>query len=304
MGAKPSEQNAGKVNNRGWEMDLNWRDQIGEFQYGIGFNLSDVKNKIVDLGGNQPDLSGYQIRQVGYPIDAFYGYIADGLMTPEDFKINNPETHTYNLPKIPVVMGYKYQPGDIKYKDLSGPNGEPDGRIMPEYDRTVIGSSIPRYTYSVRGNLGWKGIDFSFVLQGVGKCDGYLEGTARHAFQDMAAYPQKIHMKRYDVVSNPNPNAPYPRLTYNTGFNQNTFSTYWLEDASYLRVKNIQLGYTFPEKWMKKARIDNLRLYVSADNLFTFSKFFYAYDPETPVSKGGYYPLVKTIVFGVNLSFK
>ncbi len=285
-------------------MDLNWRDQIGEFQYGIGFNLSDVKNKIVDLGGNQPDLSGHQIRQVGYPIDAFYGYIADGLMTPEDFKINNPETHTYNLPKIPVVMGYKYQPGDIKYKDLSGPNGEPDGRIMPEYDRTVIGSSIPRYTYSVRGNLGWKGIDFSFVLQGVGKCDGYLEGTARHAFQDMAAYPQKIHMKRYDVVSNPNPNAPYPRLTYNTGFNQNTFSTYWLEDASYLRVKNIQLGYTFPEKWMKKARIDNLRLYVSADNLFTFSKFFYAYDPETPVSKGGYYPLVKTIVFGVNLSFK
>ena len=304
LGAKPSEQNAGKVSNRGWEMDLNWRDQIGDFYYGIGFNLSDVKNKIVDLGGNKPDLSGYQIKMEGYPIDAFYGYVADGLMTPEDFKINNPETHTYNLPKIPVVLGYKYQPGDIKYKDISGPYGEPDGRITPEYDRTVIGSSIPRYTYSVRGNLGWKGIDFSFVLQGVGKCDGYLEGSARHAFQDMAAYPQKVHMKRYDVVSNPNPKAPYPRLTYNTKFNQETFSTYWLEDASYLRVKNIQLGYTFPEKWMKKARIDNFRVYLSGDNLFTFSKFFYAYDPETPVSKGGYYPLVKTVVFGVNITFK
>ena len=304
LGAKPSEQNAGKVNNKGWEMDLNWRSQAGEFMYGIGFNLSDVKNKIVDLGGNAPDLSGNQIRMVGYPIDAFYGYIADGLMTPEDFKINNPETHTYNLPNIPVILGNRYQPGDIKYKDLSGPEGVPDGRIAPEYDRTVLGSSIPRYTYSVRGNLGWRGIDFSFVLQGVGKCSGYLEGSARHALQDMAAYPQKVHLERYNVVTNPNPKASYPRLTYNTGFNQNTFSTFWLEDASYLRVKNVQLGYTFPEKWMKKARIDNFRVYASADNLFTFSKFFYAYDPETPVSKGGYYPLVKTVVIGVNLTFK
>ena len=304
MGAKPSEQNAGKVNNKGWEMDLNWRSQAGEFMYGIGFNLSDVKNKIVDLGGNAPDLSGNQIRMVGYPIDAFYGYIADGLMTPEDFKINNPETHTYNLPNIPVILGNRYQPGDIKYKDLSGPDGVPDGRITPEYDRTVLGSSIPRYTYSVRGNLGWRGIDFSFVLQGVGKCSGFLEGSARHALQDMAAYPQKVHLERYNVVTNPNPKASYPRLTYNTGFNQNTFSTFWLEDASYLRVKNVQLGYTFPEKWMKKARINNFRIYASADNLFTFSKFFYAYDPETPVSKGGYYPLVKTVVIGVNLTFK
>lgn len=304
LGAKPSEQNAGKVNNKGWEMDLNWRSQAGEFMYGIGFNLSDVKNKIVDLGGNAPDLSGNQIRMVGYPIDAFYGYIADGLMTPEDFKINNLETHTYNLPNIPVILGNRYQPGDIKYKDLSGPEGVPDGRITPEYDRTVLGSSIPRNTYSVRGNLGWRGIDFSFVLQGVGKCSGFLEGSARHALQDMAAYPQKVHLERYNVVTNPNPKASYPRLTYNTGFNQNTFSTFWLEDASYLRVKNVQLGYTFPEKWMKKARIDNFRIYASADNLFTFSKFFYAYDPETPVSKGGYYPLVKTVVIGVNLTFK
>ena len=216
LGAKPSEQNAGKVNNKGWEMDLNWRSQAGEFMYGIGFNLSDVKNKIVDLGGNAPDLSGNQIRMVGYPIDAFYGYIADGLMTPEDFKINNPETHTYNLPNIPVILGNRYQPGDIKYKDLSGPEGVPDGRITPEYDRTVLGSSIPRYTYSVRGNLGWRGIDFSFVLQGVGKCSGYLEGSARHALQDMAAYPQKVHLERYNVVTNPNPKASYPRLTYNT----------------------------------------------------------------------------------------
>ena len=304
IGATPSEQNVGKVNNRGWELDLNWREQRGDFYYGVGFNLSDVQNKIVDLGGNAPDLSGYQVRVVGSPIDAFYGYVADGLMTPEDFKISDTKNHNYSLPKVPVILGNDYQPGDIKYKDISGPDGVPDGRITPEYDKVILGSNIPRYTYSARGDFGWKGIDFSFVIQGVGKCDGYLEGTARHALQDMAAYPQKVHLERYNVVTNPNPNASYPRLTYNTGFNQTTFSTYWMEDASYLRLKNIQLGYTFPEKWMKKARIDNLRVYVSADNLLTISNFFYAYDPETPVSKGGYYPQVKTAVIGLNVTFK
>ena len=304
IGPKPSEQNAGKVNNRGWEFDLNWRDQRGEFYYGIGFNISDVKNRIVDLAGNAPDLSGYQIRMVGYPIDAFYGYKAIGLMTPEDFKISDTQNHNYSLPKVPVILGNDYQPGDIKYEDISGPDGKPDGRITPEYDKVVLGSNIPRYTYTVRGDLGWKGIDFSFVIQGVGKCDGYLEGTARHAFQDMAAYPQKVHLERYNVVTNPNPNALYPRLTYNTGFNQNTFSTYWMENASYMRLKNVQIGYTFPEKWMKKARIDNLRVYLSGDNLLTVSDFFYAYDPETPVSKGGYYPQVKTVVLGLNITFK
>ena len=304
IGAKPSEQNVGKVNNRGWELDLGWREQRGDFYYGVGFNLSDVKNSIVDLGGNPTDLSGNQIRMVGYPIDAFYGYVADGLMGPEDFRISDTKNHNYSLPNIPVILGNDYQPGDIKYKDISGPDGKPDGRITPEYDKVVLGSNIPRYTYSARGDLGWKGIDFSFVIQGVGKCDGFLQGTARHALQDMAAYPQKVHLERYNVKTNPNPNASYPRLTYNTGFNQNTFSTYWLEDASYLRLKNVQLGYTFPEKWMKKARIEKLRVYVSGDNLLTFSDFFYAYDPETPVSSGGYYPQVKTLVFGLNVTFK
>ena len=304
IGPDPSEENAGKVNNKGWELDLNWREQRGDFYYGIGFNLSDVKNSIVDLAGNSPDLSGYQVRMVGYPIDAFYGYVAEGLITPEDFKISDTKNHVYSLPKIPVILGNDYQPGDIKYKDISGPDGKPDGRITPEYDKVVLGSNIPRYTYSFRGDLAWKGLDFSFVIQGVGKCDGYLAGSARHAFQDMAAYPQKVHLQRYNVVTNPDPNAAYPRLTYNTGFNQNTFSTYWMEDASYLRLKNVQLGYTFPEKWMKKARIDKMRLYLSGDNLLTFSKFFYAYDPETPVSKGGYYPQIKTVVMGLNITFK
>lgn len=304
IGASPSEQNVGSVNNRGWEVDLSWRDKIGKLSYGLSFNLSDVQNKITDLGNTSSDMSSYLIRRVGDPIDAFYGYIAEGLMTPDDFTFYDEFEQKYLSPKIPVVMGPDYQPGDIKYKDISGPQGIPDGRISPEYDRVVLGSAIPRYTYSFKTDLMYQHIDFSFSLQGVGKADGYLTGTARHAFQDMAAYPQKIHLERYNVVSNPNPNATYPRLTYNTDFNQSTFSTFWLENAAYLRLKNVQLGYTLPAEITKKAKIEKCRFYVSGDNLLTLSNFFYAYDPETPISRGGYYPQIKTFVVGVNLTFQ
>lgn len=304
IGARPSEQNVGSVNNRGWEIDLSWRDKIGKLSYGLSFNISDVKNKITDLGDTSPDLSSYLIRRVGDPIDAFYGYITEGLMTPDDFSIYDDFEKKFYSPKVPVVMGPDYQPGDIKYKDISGPQGIPDGRISPEYDRVVLGSAIPRYTYSFKTDLMYQHVDFSFSLQGVGKADGYLTGTARHALQDMAAYPQKIHLERYNLVSNPNPNAAYPRLTYNTDSNQSTFSTFWLEDASYLRLKNIQIGYTLPVEITKKANIEKCRFYVSGDNLLTVSNFFYAYDPETPISRGGYYPQIKTFVVGVNLTFQ
>ncbi|MCI2121450.1 MAG: TonB-dependent receptor [Bacteroidales bacterium] len=304
IGAVPSEENAGSVNNKGWELNVGWKDNIGALGYSLTFNLADVKNKITDLGDTEPDLSGYQIRMVGYPIDAFYGYVAEGLMMPEDFGYYDESEKKYMNPNVPVVVGNDYQPGDIKYKDISGPEGKPDGRITPEYDRVVLGSNIPRYTYSFVGNLTYRNWDLGFTIQGVGKCDGYLKGSARNCFQDMAAYPQIVHLKRFNLESNPDPDASYPRLTYNVGYNQNTFSTYWLEDASYLRVKNLQIGYSLPEGILKKCRIDKSRIYVSADNLFTFTKFFYAYDPETPVSSGGYYPQVKTVVLGINITFK
>ena len=120
----------------------------------------------------------------------------------------------------------------------------------------------------------------------------------------MAGYPQKVHLDRYNLETNPNPNASYPRLTYNTSFNQSTFSTFWLEDASYLRLKNVQIGYSLPERLIQKAKIRKCRIYASGENLLTFTDFFYAYDPETPITSGGYYPQVKTFVVGINLTFQ
>ncbi len=203
------------------------------------------------------------------------------------------------FPILPFLMRDKGKvaPGDIKYRDLNG-----DGKITADKDREVIGDAFPRYTYSLRGNLGWKNFDFSFFVQGVGKGNGYVSSIGIHTFQAYGSYPQEVHRDHWTPE---NTDAWYPRFTYldtrNTTARQ---SDYWLQNAAYLRLKNIQLGYTLPARWTEKLRIQRLRAYVSADNLFTKTDFFYAYDPETVTSAGGEYPQVKTFVFGLNINFK
>lgn len=285
-------QNAGKVQNKGWEMQLSWRDNISDFRYGANFNLSDVRNKVTSLG-NVPPTVGDRIRMVGQPIDAFYGLVAERLAQESDFDYNE-ETKKYT-PKYPTYAGDPVAPGDVMYKDLNG-----DGKITLDDDRQVIGSAIPRFNYGFRGELGWKGIDFSFFLQGVGKADGYITGAARHALINEGSLPQEVHLDRWTPE---NTDGSYPRLTYQQTYNQR-LSTYWLQNAAYLRLKNLQLGYTLPATLTQKARVSRMRIYVSADNLFTKTNFFYGYDPETPITSGGYYPQVKTFVAGVSINLK
>ncbi|MBG6234090.1 TonB-linked SusC/RagA family outer membrane protein [Pedobacter sp. CAN_A7] len=285
-------QNAGKVENKGWELMVSWKDNIQDFTYGASFNLSDVKNKVVSLG-DAPATVGDRIRMVGYPIDAFYGFVADRISQVSDYTLD-PVTNKYT-PNFPYDSSYPMQPGDIMFSDLNE-----DGRITPADDRKVIGSAIPRYTYGFRGNLGYKGVDLSFFFQGVGQADGLIGGSARHAFISDGSNPQAVHLDRWTPT---NPGASYPRLNYGYAYNQR-LSTHWLEDASYLRLKNVQVGYTLPRSLTEKLRIDRLRIFASADNLFTQTDYFYGYDPESPVSTGGYYPQVKTFMFGVNINFK
>ena len=292
LGGDPPFQNVGKLENRGWELQFDWRDDIGDFTYGANFNISDVRNELTELAGT--DFLGDQIRREGDPLDAFYGLVADRLAQENDFSYD-PEQGQF-VPDFPYIHNDPVaQPGDIIYKDLNG-----DGEITLDDDRQVLGSHIPRYTYGFRGNAAWKGIDFSFFLQGVGKANGYLFGAARHALISEGSLPQPIHLDRWTPE---NTDATYPRLTYQQTYNQR-LSTYWLEDASYLRLKNIQIGYTLPSNLTEKLRVDRLRIYASADNLFTKTDFFYAFDPETPVSNGGYYPQVKTFVLGLNINLK
>lgn len=301
LGVTEPYQNAGVVRNEGWEAVLAWNDKIGkDFNYGFNFSLSDVRNKVVSVGNTANDFSGDQIRAVGYPIDGFWGYVSEGLASVDDFDYN-AGTNTYT-PKstFPIINEYrtKIQPGDIKYKDLNG-----DGKITKAADRTYLGSPIPRYTFSFGGNAQWKSLDLQFFFQGIGKCDGYIKGLGRHAFTELANYPQKVHLDRW-TWDNQNPNASYPRFTYGENYNQSNLSSFWIEDASYLRLKNLQVGYTVPKKLLEKLRIEKCRIYFSGENLFTLTDFYESYDPEVPVSSGGYYPVTKTYSLGLSVSFK
>lgn len=285
-------QNSGSVQNKGWELVMGWRDQIGDVKYAANFNLSDVKNKITKLENFANNL-GDQVRLEGYPLDAFYGFVADRIAQESDFNIVDGKY----VPKFPFQKGDLVAPGDLIYKPADADATE----ITVLKDRVILGSEIPRYTYGFRGDLDYKGFDFSFFLQGVGKADGYLGGAARHPFINNSAMPQDVHLDRWTPE---NTDASYPRLVYMRTHNTR-LSSKWIEDAAYLRLKNIQIGYTFPKAMMERIRVSKLRIYFSADNLLTKTNFYKGYDPEIPAGNtGGYYPQVKTYVVGLNFNLK
>ncbi|WP_255501679.1 TonB-dependent receptor [Olivibacter sp. SDN3] len=292
MGTNYPSQNAGAVQNKGWEVNLAWQDQIGEVKYGVNVNLSDVRNKITRLDDYAQNL-GNQVRLVGHPIDALYGFIADRIAQVDDFDLVDGEY----VPRFPFQAGDLVGPGDLIYR----PQNQDDEAITVGKDRHILGSDIPRYTYGFRGDLAWKGIDFSFFIQGVGKADGWLTGSARHPFMNNSAMPQEVHLDRWTPE---NTGAAYPRFVFNRDHNTR-LSSYWIENAAYLRLKNIQLGYTLPDRITEKFRASKLRFYVSAENLFTMSDFFYGYDPEASVGQGAnFYPQLKTFVVGLNVNFR
>jgi TonB-linked SusC/RagA family outer membrane protein len=288
--------NVGKVQSKGWELAVSWKDKLGEFGYGLDAMLSDVKNTVKSLGGNDPTL-GDNIFRVGDPLYAYYGYQTDGLAQVSDFTSYDESLKRYIGPNFATINSYTAitQPGDVKYRDISGSQGVPDGQIN-NLDKVVIGNPYPRFSYSLRGNMNWKNIDVAFFLQGIHKVDGYLYDEAIHAFINDYSIPQKIHLDRWTPT---NVNASYPRLYYSQTHNRE-FSDYWIQNGSYLRVKNIQVGYTLPKSILSKINIERMRFYTSLENPFTITDYFYAFDPEIRSTSGDSYPQVKTISFGVN----
>lgn len=278
IGLRPSDQNVGVVNNEGWGIGINYQQSAKEFKYGIGFNLSDVKNTVVDLRGI--NRSALTVSREGSPINSIYGFEAQGFFTDDQDIANHAPQYG------------KLAPGDIKYKDQNN-----DGMIT-EDDKVIIGSTIPRYTYGATVNFSYKGFDLNALFQGVGKADGYLYGQGIMPFYTGGTV-QEQHKDRWTPD---NQDAAFPRLTFNEPNNEMA-SSFWMKSAAYLRLKNLQLGYSLPDEILQNAGIKRLYVFLNAQNVFTLDKFWTGYDVESPVGTGSSYPQQKLYSLGLNINF-
>ena len=295
-------ENLGEVESRGWEINLAWRDQIGQVKYRAFFNLSDARNKIIDLGSSAPVL-GDQIRRVGDPIDAYYGYRTDGLAQVDDFE-GKDSFGNYVNPKFPVIQdGVAVQPGDIKYKDLNG-----DGKIDSNDQMEDVGNpSVPEIVYGFGLNAEWRGFYAGIFFQGSGNTSTVLGASSNGAF-----FPFQWGVEESAVRSevanrwteqNPSQNVMFPRMHSNNFDNNTVASTWWLRDASFLRLKNVEIGYNFKEKTLKKIGIQALRVYLQGNNLCVWDDIK-MWDPELGNTNGGFsYPLSRTFTFGLDFTF-
>lgn len=277
-------QNAGSMRNNGWELSIGWHDVAGDFSYGIRANLSDVKNTVTDLYGNE--YVGTTITREGDAIGSYYGYVADGYFQSQKEIDDAPFVYGGNKAVI--------KPGFIRYKDMDGEDG------INSNDRVVLGNPTPRYEFGLNLDAGWKGFDINVFFQGVGKRDLYYAGPGvRPLVQNSTMYESQL-----DTWSEDNPNAEYPLLLVDNGSTNmnNIISSFWIKNGAYLRLKNLTLGYSLPKKLLAKAHINKLRFYASCQNLLTFCDGYKGYDPESGAGSS-LYPLMKTFTFGVNLDF-
>ena len=283
VGLYPSASNAGSVKNTGWELQLNYRDMIGDFDYNATFGISDLRNEIISLAGTGPYFSGEDdrlVRMVGEEIDALWGYRTDGYYTPEDFENGYP------------TLAGDAKLGDIKYLDLNN-----DGTINAD-DKTIIGSTIPHLTYSANIEVGWKNFDFLLQLQGVGEQDMSING----AFIEAGSWEGFTPAIAGDYWTPENTDALFPRPQKQTSKNSWPADR-WVVDGSYLRLKNLQLGYSFSEDLLNEISLKNLRLFVGGTNLFTVSELNeWGIDAESPTGRGDFYPTTRNYTIGVNLT--
>ena len=222
----------------------------------------------------------------GYPINSYYAYRVNGIFQNDE-----------EVAQGPWLDGITPKPGDLRYVDKNN-----DGLVKESDDRFILGDNFPHYTYGFSYGFTWKGFDFSMFWQGVGRRNVWLRGESVEAFHNNNEGPVfDFHLDRWTPN---NPDASYPRLTVGAESTNNAAkSNFWIQDGSYLRLKNAQIGYTFPKEWLKKVYVKNLRIYLSGQNLFTLSHIKGGWDPETTDGGGRIYPVSRVISMGLNIKF-
>ncbi len=298
-------QNFGRTNNRGLDMNITGTQKVNEVTLSARLNYTYTKNKVVEFDEIPPSYTyqAYTGQSIGKP----FIYIADGLYTPDDFDITvNPANgaQTYQLKSGLANPGFAVAPGDIRYKDLNG-----DG-LINNYDQTynsLFSSNItPGIVYGFGLNAEWHGLNIGVFFQGAGRFSTNLLGKTENFFPfarsvNDAALREEA-MDRWTFADPYNQNVLFPRLSTANNGNNTRNSTWWYRDASYLRLKNIELGYTLKSEFVKKMHLNTVRLYVQGENLHTWDKVKF-WDPEVTERSGSRYPISSTWTFGLNVTF-
>lgn len=288
------------IETKGFELALGWQDKVGDLSYYVKGTLTNYKS-VYKKYNNPTGLlwSNY----VGKEVGTIWGYTSNGLFQSEE--------EIKNAPDLSIISNDRWYPGDVKYEDINN-----DGKISSgantlddHGDLSIIGNWVPKFQYGLNAGISWKNLDFSMFWQGVGKKDVWLDGNFFFGTGN-SRWQTTVLEQHLDYWSKDNPNGYYPRpyLTQaGVDKNQRT-STLYLQDASYLRLKNIQLGYTLPEKLIKDFWLKKVNVYVSAENILTITKLNDIFDPEAltgmnDASAGKTYPMQKSLSFGVNLTF-
>ena len=299
IGATAAKQNAADLKTYGWELELNWRDRIGkDWSYRVGFNLYDSQSEITKYRNETNLLGNYR---EGMKMGEIWGYVTDRFYAGNDFDENG-----VLRPGIPIPKGVgKVYPGDVLYKNFDDDketiwSGE--GTADNPGDQRIIGNSTPRFHYGITAGLTWKGLDFSIFFRGVGKRDYWRT--------DQMAWPGggwgSLFKETLNFWTPSNTNAFYPRVYANDGVNtgrNHWKQTKYLADASYLKLQNITLSYTFPKAWSDRIYFDEVKLFFSGENLYTWDHLPEGLDPDM-LSKGSWqYPFMRRFSFGINVTF-
>jgi len=305
LGGNAPTQNIGKLETKGWDFSIGWSDEIGEFKYSISGIVSDSKNKLIELKGNDSYGEGLIYAREGYALNSYFGYQYDGIIS------NSDQLNEYKkMGNIP----YNLDLGDVIYKDVDG-----DGKITAfgdaekgtKGDLVYLGNLLPRYTFSSNINISYKRFDLSILLQGVGKRNGIRTGRFMYPFQVVWVQPLEYF---YGKTWTPdNTDAEYPRIIPGyVGFGELAdwnwrYSNMRMNNLAYLKVKVLSLAYNVPQSFCSKLKMQSARVYVSGQDLFTFSKDTWnkTFSPEEvwERSDSRTYPFSRVISLGVDIKF-
>lgn len=286
---KLPDQNAGDMINRGVEIVVGTHGKLGEMSYDLNLNTSFIHNEVTNLKGTGPWISGNTIVEEGSPYYSLFGYECEGIF-------NTPEEVAAHAVQKGGSTAVPIGPGDLKYKDQNG------DKVIDDKDRVNLGSYFPGVIFGLNATLKYKDFDLNLLFQGATKVKGYITMEAI-GYVDGTAKPSDLWLGRWTET---NHSTTFPRALVKWGRNDGSTypSSFWVKDASYLRLKNIQLGYTLKPEWLRIIKVSSLRVYYSGQNLLTITKFYKGFDPEAPAgTRGNYYPQQVVHSFGLNVNF-